>query len=154
MDLHPFVIHFPIALLTISVVCDIVGVLTNRDQLCFTGFLLLVLGTIGALIAALTGDAAQHTAGTIPGIHDILEQHEDLATYTIWLAVLLVLGRAHFAIKKRFLGVARAVYLVLALALACLVLYSGYTGGKMVYEFGAGTLKAEVDSEAENQEPH
>ena len=152
MDLHPFVVHFPIALLTLSAVCDLVGVLADREQLRWTGFLLLVVGTIGALIAALTGDAAEHVAGQIPGIHDALEQHEDFATLTIWTAVFLVLGRAHFVVKRRFLGVARAVYLVLALCLAALVLYSGYTGGKMVHDFEAGTVRAEANPEARIQE--
>ena len=139
MDTHPLVVHFPIVLLTLAAFCDAIALIASREQFRWTGFLLLVLGTVGALVAALTGDAAKHGAGRIPGIRDALERHEDLATVLIWSAVVLTLGRAHFVLKKRFEGAVRAVFLVLSLAVAALALASGYTGGKMVYEYGAGT---------------
>ena len=142
MDAHPFIVHFPIALLTVSAICDLVALLTDRDQYARTGYLLLILGTIGALAAALSGDAAEARAEMIPGIHDALEGHESLATVTVWVAVVLTLGRTRLVVKKHFAGAARVVYLALALGLGGLVLWVGYTGGRMVYEYGAGTRPA------------
>ena len=153
MDFHPFIVHFPIAFLTLSALCDLVALLTSRDQFRFAGFLLLVLGTLGALAAAQSGDSAEHFAGQIPGIHEALEQHESLATVAIWAAVVLTLGRAHFVLKKRFQGAVCIVYVLLALGLSGTILATGYTGGKMVYEFGAGTAAAKQETGAGTQEP-
>ena len=142
MDAHPFIVHFPIALLTVSAICDLVALLTERDQYARTGYLLLILGTIGAMAAALSGEAAEGVAEQIPGIHDVLENHENLATLAVWVAVILTLGRTHLVLKKRFAGAARVVYLALALGLGGLVLWVGFTGGRMVYEYEAGTRSA------------
>ncbi len=139
MNLHPFIVHFPVALLIVGALCDAVGILCSRDQILKSGYLLLVLGTVGAIAAALTGEAAGETAQRIPGIQADLEQHETLTTAAAWLSVALVLARTHLTFKKRFTGILRLVYLLFALCTASLIAAGGYTGGHMVYKYGAGT---------------
>ena len=139
MDIHPLVIHFPIALLIVGALCDAVGILGRQDTFLKTGFILLVLGAFASIVAAVSGDAASEVAGKIPNITEDLEQHEDLSTIVAFLSVLFVLIRTHFTLKARFVGTVRATYLVLVLLLAVLTAAAGYTGGKIVYDYGAGT---------------
>ncbi len=139
MNLHPLIVHFPVALLTVGVLCDAMGILGRRDPFLKTGYLLLILGAGGAVAAALTGESAAEIAEKIPGIQADLEQHETLSTAAAWLSVALTLARTHLSFKKCFAGTVRLVYLLLALALAGLISASGYTGGHMVYTYGAGT---------------
>jgi uncharacterized membrane protein len=139
LDIHPLVIHFPIALLIVGSLCDAVGILGHRDTFLKTGFILLGLGAFASVVAAVSGDAASEIAEKIPNITEDLEQHEDLSTLVAFLAVLLVLIRTHFTLKARFVGAVRATYLVLILLLAVLTAAAGYTGGKIVYDYGAGT---------------
>ena len=100
---------------------------------------LLILGAVGAVAAAFSGEAAGETASGIPGIGEDLECHENLTTAAVWLSIVLALGRTHLTMKRRFAGAIRIVYLVFALCAAGLIAASGYTGGRLVYEYGAGT---------------
>lgn len=138
MDYHPFVVHFPVALLTVGFLCDAAGVLCRRDHLLRTGYLLLVLGAVSAIAAALTGNAAEDAAARIPGIAPALEQHESISTAATWLAIGLALFRTHLTFKEKFAGNLRYVYLAGAAATAVLVAVCGYTGGRMSYEYGPG----------------
>lgn len=138
MDFHPFIVHFPVALLTVGFFCDAAGVLLRRDHLLRTGYLLLVLGAVSAIAAALTGNAAEDNAARVPGIAAALEQHESISTAATWLAIGLALFRTHLTVRRRFAGNLRFAYLVVAAATAVLIAVSGYTGGRMSYEYGPG----------------
>lgn len=138
MDFHPFIVHFPLALLTVGFFCDAAGILFRRDHLLHTGYLLLVLGAVSAIAASLTGNAAEETAARIPGIAAALERHESISATATWLAIVLVLLRTHLVLKRKFTGTVRFAYLAGAAATAVLVALSGYTGGKMTYEYGPG----------------
>ena len=111
MDYHPFIVHFPVALLTVGFFCDAAGVLFRRDHLLRTGYLLLVLGAVSAIAAALTGNAAEDAAARIPGIAAALEQHESFSTAATWLAIGLALFRTHLTVRRKFAGNLRFVYL-------------------------------------------
>ncbi|MCY3763815.1 MAG: DUF2231 domain-containing protein [Gemmatimonadetes bacterium] len=138
MDFHPFIVHFPLALLTVGFFCDAAGILFRRDHLLHTGYLLLVLGAVSAIAASLTGNAAEETAARIPGIAAELERHESISTAATWLAIVLVLLRTHLILKRKFTGTVRFAYLAGAAATAVLIALSGYTGGRMTYEYGPG----------------
>jgi uncharacterized membrane protein len=152
MDYHPFIVHFPVALLTVGFFCDAAGILFRRDHLLRTGYLLLVLGAVSAIAAALTGNAAEDDAARIPGIAAALEQHESVSTAATWLAIGLALFRTHLTLKKKFAGSLRYVFLAGAAATAVLVAISGYTGGRMSYEYGPGVRPVMETLEAVRRE--
>ena len=139
MNLHPFIVHFPLALLIVSALSDAVGILIHREQALKAGYILLLLGSIGAIGGALTGETAAETAAAIPGIGQDLDEHEDLGTAVVWVAIALTLSRTHLVYRKRFSGATRVIYLLFAFGVAGLVAASGYTGGHLVYKYGAGT---------------
>ena len=138
MDFHPFIVHFPVALLTVGFFCDAAGILFRRDHLLYAGYLLLVLGAVSTIAATLSGNAAADTAADIPGIAVALEQHESISSAATWLAIALALVRTHLTLKRKFAGTVRFVYLAGMAATAILVALSGYTGGRMTYEHGPG----------------
>ena len=92
---------------------------------------------------------AQH----IDGIAADLEDHDTLGTVTAFLAVALALVRTHFVLKKKFVGFVRYVYLVFGLVTAGLVCAAGYTGGYLVYFYGAGTQPVTSQIELEKRVP-
>lgn len=139
MDFHPLIIHFPIALLIMGVICDTIGIVGKRDLFLSIGFLLFGLGALTTIPAALTGDHVANTAQHIAGIAHDLDWHDTLGTSTALLAVTLTLVRTHLTLKKQFTGIVQYVYLMFAIGVAILVGASGYTGGRLVYDFGAGT---------------
>ena len=153
MDIHPLIAHFPIVLLLIGVVCDAIGILNDRDFFIRAGFLLFSLGALSALPVALTGDSAAEVAQHIDDIAADLDDHDTLGTVTAFLAVALVLIRTHFVLRKKFVGTVRYVYLVFSLVTAGLVCAAGYTGGHLVYHYGAGTRSVTSQIEVEERVP-
>ena len=153
MDIHPLIAHFPIVLLIIGVVCDAIGILNDRDFFLRAGFLLFSLGALTAIPVALTGDSAAEVAQHIDGIAADLDDHDTLGTVTAFLAVALALLRTHFVLKKKFVGFVRYVYLLFGLVTAGLVCAAGYTGGNLVYLYGAGTEPVTSQIELEKGVP-
>ncbi len=139
LNLHPFIVHFPLTLIILSAFSDAVGILGRREQALKMGYVLLLLGSLGAIGGALSGQAAEETAADIPNIGEDLETHERLGTAVAWTAVALCLIRTHLVYRHRFMGGARVIYLLFALGVAGLAAASGYTGARLVYQHGAGT---------------
>jgi len=139
LDLHPFIIHFPIALLIVGVVSDTIGILGRRETFLKIGYALFSLGALASIPAALTGDHAANVAQHIPNIAADLDWHDTLGTATALTAVIITLIRTHLIFKKQFLGAVQYAYLIIAIVSAILVSASGYTGGRLVYDYGAGT---------------
>ena len=135
---HPLVVHFPIALLIASLLFDAVGWWWKRPAFTEAALGIQTLGVLGAIVAVITGNQAEEAVERIPGIHDVLEQHETLGQILLW-AGLVVVALRFFFFWRRMLGQpTKAFLMVLSLGLAILVGVTGYYGGKLVYEFGAG----------------
>ncbi|MBI5836424.1 MAG: DUF2231 domain-containing protein [Candidatus Eisenbacteria bacterium] len=134
---HPAFVHFPLGLLAGAFVFELLGLIFKRQSLHDAGRAALFLGALGALVSVATGLAGEELLGEPqpPLLHDLIERHETLAFITAALAVVLCMWR--IAVRKRYRGSTRALF-VLALAVLCgVVLYTGHIGGKMVYEHGA-----------------
>lgn len=61
-NIHPLVVHFPIAFLVGAALFNRLAWLLNSDRLAFTGFMVLVLGTLSAAAAVGTGLGAHYGA--------------------------------------------------------------------------------------------
>lgn len=85
--LHPLLIHFPIALLYASVALDWIGFGFKQPNLTRAGFYTLVLGALGAGVAALTGPDHAAKDAEVAGL---LAAHQNMATLTVVVAVTLV----------------------------------------------------------------
>lgn len=75
-ELHPIVVHFPIALLIVSVACDIAAVFLRRAGLTTAATWTLVVGVPGAGAALLSGWISEHDvsaalAGSILHLHKV-----------------------------------------------------------------------------------
>lgn len=55
MDIHPMLVHFPVALLLASVLFDVLGLIRRDERLHFAAHYTLVAGVAGGLFAAVSG---------------------------------------------------------------------------------------------------
>lgn len=147
--LHPKLIHFPIAFLYVYVLLEIVGVLSGKTFFQKSAHLFLFLGVLAAVIAVMSGNQAADIAsklkdkGAIVPL-DLISQHEDYATFTLWYFTGLLVLRTYVVIKKKFKGIILYIFILLALAGAYLIYQTGEYGGRLVYDNGIGTeLKRE-----------
>ncbi len=147
LNLHPLVVHFPIALFITGFVVDGFGWLLRRGTVKRIGLALVLLGVLSTVPAVLTGLAIEATAEAQLqnrlGAEAVLEAHEELATTTA--AVLLGVALVRLALGTEWLWRQRAwgrgllaTYLVVGtLGLGMLAL-TGYRGGELVYRYGTG----------------
>lgn len=144
-NIHPMFVHFPIALLIFSVVCDILGRLFKKDSLENAGWWGLCLGILAIVLTATTGLLAASSVPHIEAAHELMENHEHLQL--IAGAIFLILFIVRIVNKTRLpqRTIAFALYIVVALAGIGTMSFGAHLGGRLVYEFGVGTniVKAE-----------
>ncbi len=140
-NVHPLIVHFPIALFLTGVGVDALGWLLKQASLKWAGLVMVLLGALLAVPALATGLAIEETIEAqiehIPGAEEALEAHEEVAiptTATLLGAALLRLGLAVRPRLRALLG----LYAAVALVGAGLLVITGYRGGELVYTYGAG----------------
>lgn len=144
---NPLIVHFPIALLLVAPLLVALGLgLPNlRPGLHCAALVLLVLGSLGALLAWASGEAAASLAQRTPELRAALDRHEQLAQFGALLFSLLTLLFALLWLfsasrqQARPKGAVLALHLIwlLAAAGAMLILaQAGHLGGRMVHELG------------------
>ena len=104
LNIHPLIVHFPIALLMTGFLFELIGLFAKKDGFGKFAFILYILGTVGAAAAVISGNFAEDGVGDILGIEHALEEHEQLGTITLWFFVAMTLIRAVLFFKRQILG--------------------------------------------------
>ncbi len=148
---HALVIHFPIALLLAAFLSELIALFIKKPFFKHASFYLLLLGTLGAIAAYVSGNLAGD--GMTDGfLQEPMELHEDAALITLLLAIILALFKAalyYFNYQKTWVKWAS---LLLFTALAGSVARTGFLGGELVFKHGAGIELALPDFEAPPKE--
>jgi uncharacterized membrane protein len=149
--IHPMIVHFPIALIIVGFLFEVVGVAANKEFYSKAAFILLLLGTAGVVGAYITGNLAGAGISEMGPLKQALEKHEDAAVMTLWIINGIAAARILLIATKRFTGslrwVAVALYLVGVLAIA----RTGHLGGNLVYRHAAG-VQLQIGNETSSDE--
>ncbi|WP_416826547.1 DUF2231 domain-containing protein [Ectobacillus polymachus] len=133
--IHPILVHFPIALITVAVLYD-VWIAWKKDEFKPSkGLALWIVVVISAWLAVWTGPEDAARGNTI-----YISLHSKLADLTALFVTLLTVYRIWAGVTKRKDLFKKFVvpYLVVSIASLILVYSVGYFGGKMVYSDGVG----------------
>ena len=135
-NLHPLVVHFPIVLLLLAAVAQVVQFFVFRYELSWVTLVLLIAGFAGAYIAGTY--VHPHPEGLSEFTQKVLEEHEQYASLTIWLSGVAVVLKivSHFWLKR----------IIWSEILVCMVLISaaytvsmaGHHGSQLVFIEGVG----------------
>jgi uncharacterized membrane protein len=133
--LHPMIVHFPIALITVGFIAEVVSLFFKSEKcLSKTGFYLMVLGTLAAIAAWSTGQlfTSEPSQGEIVRV---FEKHETGALITMILMIIGSVFRIWLVLQKKeetkLKWIAFGFYLLGFAA----VTFTGFMGGTMVYNF-------------------
>ena len=148
-QLHPKIVHFPVAFLSIYALLEITGVISKKEFFKKAAYLFLFLGVLSAVAAVISGNQASDIASQwedkgaiIP--FGLISQHEEFATITLWYFTGLLVLRTFLVVKKKYTGMIQYIFIVLAIIGGYLIYETGDLGGKLVYNHGVGTeLKKE-----------
>ncbi|CAN5510937.1 hypothetical protein BH24GEM3_BH24GEM3_05080 [soil metagenome] len=134
-EIHPALVHMPIALLPTSLGADALGLLTGSETLLEMGRRTIPLAAASALLSGVFGFIAQETIEAEGEAYDQLVTHRNLNLGLVRLTALMARSRTRRS--RPSVG-----YLALGLAGLGAMSYSAYLGGKMVYEHGVGVEAA------------
>ncbi|ULO06611.1 hypothetical protein H1230_27040 [Paenibacillus sp. 19GGS1-52] len=142
--LHPLIVHFPIALLSLGAVLQLIALWKPNVWNTIANFCLMI-GFVSAIVAYLTGDGGEHFAKQVFGTQEAaVHTHETFAMFTLIVFGIIVAIKlyqlfpvipqlkkyAKFSFSKVFIP----VLIVLSLTGGTLVVLTGHYGGKLVYQ--------------------
>ena len=134
---HPMMVHFPIALITIGFLFDLLAMVCKKEAwLSKTGYWLEIIGMAGAVFAFGTGyfftSPMEGEAGLVRERHELFAT---LALVTIILATLFRIvityqGKEQTALKYVSLGLFFLAFIFISI--------TGYLGGSLVIDYMIG----------------
>jgi uncharacterized membrane protein len=142
--IHPILVHFVIAPLIISIIFDFFWIFKKEDYFQkFSWYNLNIAGTFGVL-SIISGLMAEENVIFSEVSKEAFERHEEFAFIFIILLIIQVLWR--IGLNGKYPRKLLHVYYMLLIASLFSVIYTGYLGGKLVFEYGIG-VKSEKTSE-------
>jgi uncharacterized membrane protein len=145
-NLHPLLVHFPIAWLIAALVVDLVAlVLPGATWAETTAASLYPAGALSAIAAYLSGREAA-AAVLIPGMaHVIVQDHWNWALATTIYFTALATVRLAMAVRRRRPRFwVRAGVVAAGLSGMLLLFHTSEQGARLVYEHGVGVIPRTV----------
>jgi uncharacterized membrane protein len=129
------IVHFPVALIIVGFTAEVVSLFFKSEKcLSKAGFYLMILGTLAAIAAWLTGQLfTDHPYES--GILRVFEKHKTGALITMIVMIAGSLFRIWLVVQRkeeiRLKWIAFGFYLLGFAAVS----FTGFLGGTMVYNF-------------------
>lgn len=146
--IHPVLVHFTIALFSLSVLFDIIGRISKKESFHIASWLNLIGGGLAVIATVIFGVIAESRAPHTAAGHELIEIHETIGF--IVLGIILVLAIWRFILKGKLPIKGLAVYFVISVLGVFLMFAGAYYGGEMVYSHGYGVKT----TAAEENIPH
>jgi len=141
-NIHPLIVHFPIALIIVIMIMDFLGVLSRRQSFISTANILTIFAAVGAAVAVVSGLIAEESVWRPGEANDLIELHETVGLAVLGMTLISLIFR--LTVKKNKSGWPGWMAVILSLIASALVGYGGYIGGEMVYKYGTGVRQAEI----------
>lgn len=145
-NVHPMIVHFPIVLVMVAALADLLHLVRPRMRgPAGAATSLYLLGALSAASAYLSGRMAADSV-FIPGMaHGLVDQHGSwaLAT-TVSFVLLATLRPVGWLVGLKDTRATRLLFMVLGLAVMALVQQTAERGARLVYEQGVGVVAGPV----------
>ncbi len=133
---HPLIVHFPIVLLLMALVFQLLCFFYFKREFSIVTLILLALGVITAWLASNTFHAMP--GQLIGSAKEIFAIHEQMASLTWWFSLIALLIKipSHFYFKRKWW--IEGLVALLLIASAVTVSIAGHHGAMLVYMQGIG----------------
>lgn len=133
---HPAIVHYPIALVTLSVVADLFGFIFGSQSLQHAGWWALLGAAIGAAVALVAGLFDMHREKLQPAAHHRVHTHMKVGLTLFALLAVLTIWR--WSIYAGVSARAGRLYLSCAVLVLVLTFFQAWLGGELVFTEGVG----------------
>ena len=106
-EMHPALVHFPIAMLPLAIGADAAGIAAGNESLLSFGQKAICIAAAGAVAAAVTGLIAGEEVNVEGSSQDMLMTHRNLNFIATLVATGLALWRSKHAPGAAYLGLHR-----------------------------------------------
>ncbi len=132
--IHPIIVHFVIAMVLFSFLCDAIGYFTRRHHFFEVGFWNLLVASISIFLAVIFGQLEAGLANTYGAVQPTLTLH----TIVGWSlgALTVAIAAWRFALRRRNPVKLPAIYLGGGALLTCLVVFQTVLGTRLVWVYG------------------
>jgi uncharacterized membrane protein len=136
LELHPAVVHFPIALGVVGALAAVAYLLVRREWLRWFAPVLLTIALLGAVGAYFSGQNAEDRAEALHVPEAAIHEHEESSLWAMGLVGLAALLAWATHARRRGEWVAALIAVLAAAA----ILRTGHLGGRLVFIHGAGRV--------------
>ena len=128
-NVHPLLVHFPIALFSTGLFFDILARLLNNEELDHAGFWTMLMALVSSPFTIIAGIFA-----FLENHGDFLDlfqfQHGILAFISTLFLLVLFWGRIKFQLVFRYSSLKRNIYLFLHILAVGILFYGAHLGAK------------------------
>jgi len=147
-NIHPMIVHFPIALLGAAIAADVLALALRRwDWLKPATVALYVVGGASAVLTYFTGTWAAEAVAVPAAAEPVLSEHANLGWWTMWFFGVYALVRlgAHLWPAAQDRVSVHFGLLLIALGGGYLLYETGEHGAEMVFRHGVGVQRADAE---------
>lgn len=152
-NLHPAVVHFPLAIFPLALAFEAAGLILRRQRwLAHAATTLYGIAALSAWLAVWAGEQAADGLVAIPAaVQPRIGEHSDWAHYALYALATIALLRlvVHLRPKLTDHRGARAVVALLGLATLGVLAKAADLGGALVYRHGLAVQQPAVEPEIE-----
>ncbi len=135
-NIHPLVIHFPIAFLMGAALLYVAAWLLKRESFAHSAFVVLVLGALSLSVAVATGLYAEQGVMLALSVREqLLQPHKTAMLATLAICTMLTIWAV---VARPFPKKGRLLFLFLLLVMIGVMTVGSDFGGRMVYDYNAG----------------
>jgi uncharacterized membrane protein len=145
-NLHPLLVHYPIAFLSTFFILDLVATLAKKAQWRSVASWFLYLGTAATVCTVISGYIAADSVAHGQAVHNIMERLEVISMLALALAIVLSIWRMKAGSLIR--GGANVFFLLLSALLFVFMMLGADLGGLLVYKYGVAVEAASVPEDS------
>ena len=135
-NLHPLVIHFPLAFLMGAALLYFAAWLLKSDRFAHSAFVVLMLGALSLAVAVATGLYAEQGVMVALSVREhLLQPHKTAMLATLGICTILTFWAM---LARPFPKKGRLLFLFLLLVMIGVMTVGADFGGRMVYDYNAG----------------
>ena len=134
MELHPYIVHYPIALISLLYIFQVFTVLIPNFTPKYLNLWVLIPATLSTIPAMISGQKTEKLLDNLcPEAIEALHYHKIFANITVWGMIVLTFFWVFIALKKKATKEVQKLMLAFLTILFISVTLAGYLGGQLVH---------------------